>query len=148
MNLLESLVFWHWLVAALVLLVLEVFAPGTVFLWLGVSAAVVGVVLAILPSIPWQIQFVLFAVFAVVAIVAWRSYQRKHPAESDQPTLNRRGEQYIGRVLTLDDPIVNGVGKVHVDDSTWKINGADADAGTRVRVTDVRGTVLQVERAD
>jgi hypothetical protein len=39
--------------------------------------------------------------------------------ESDQPKLNRRGEQYVGRTFTLEEPIVNGHGKIRVDDSTW-----------------------------
>ena len=61
--------------------------------------------------------------------------------------LNRRGEQYVGRRLTLDEPIVNGRGQVKVDNSTWRVEGADLPAGTPVIVTGVRGTILNVERA-
>ncbi|MCG8379509.1 MAG: NfeD family protein, partial [Proteobacteria bacterium] len=58
---------------------------------------------------------------------------------------NRRGEQYVGRIFTLEEPIVNGVGKVKVDDSTWKVMGVDMPAGTKVRVLSVDGTILNVE---
>ena len=60
--------------------------------------------------------------------------------------MNRRGEQYIGRNFTLEHPIVNGVGKIQVDDSIWKIRGEDCAVGTRVRVTGVDGTIMLVEK--
>ena len=63
---------------------------------------------------------------------------------TDQPALNRRGEQYIGRTLTLDEPIVNGQGKIRVDDTTWKVEGDDMPAGTRVTVIGVDSVVLKV----
>jgi membrane protein implicated in regulation of membrane protease activity len=60
--------------------------------------------------------------------------------------LNRRGEQYVGRVVTLKEPIVDGHGKVQLDDSTWKITGDDCDAGTQIKITSVNNVVFQVEK--
>jgi membrane protein implicated in regulation of membrane protease activity len=48
-------------------------------------------------------------------------------------------------VFTLSEAIVNGTGKIHVDDTMWKVDGADLPEGTQVRVTGVAGTVLTVE---
>lgn len=144
---LEQAEFWHWWIAAVLLLVLEAFAPGAVFLWMGVAAGVVGFVLLALPEMSWEFQFLIFAVFTVVSAVAWKTYQRRHPVETDQPTLNRRGQQYVGRTFTLQEAIIEGQGKIRVDDSTWKIEGEDLPAGTRIRVTGVDGTVLKVENA-
>ena len=93
-------------------------------------------------------QLVLFGVLSVVSGCACRRYRECMPPESDQPFLNRRGQQYTGRVFTLDHPIVNGVGKVEVDDSTWRVKGPDLPAGTRVRVAGVDGTVFIVESAE
>lgn len=139
--------FWHWWILGAGLLILEVFAPGAFFLWLAVAAGITGLVAWLVPSLGWEIQLLLFSVLAVVSTVVWRNYLRKHPIETDQPTLNRRGEQYVGRVFTLAEPIVNGSGKIRVDDSTWKVRGEDCEAATRIRVTGVDGTVLLVERA-
>ena len=136
---------WHWWVLTVLLLVLEAFAPGTFFLWMGVSAAVVGVLLLIVPGMGWEYQVFVFAVLSVVSIVAWRAYAKKRPTVSDQPTLNRRGEQYVGRTFTLSEPIVDGLGKIRVDDSTWKIEGEDCAAGSKVKVTGVDGVILRVE---
>ena len=95
----------------------------------------------------WQGQFLIFAVLSVASIVGWRIYLKRHPTETEQPTLNRRGEQYVGRTFTLGEPVVNGTGKISVDDSTWKVEGDDMPAGTQIRVTGVEGTVFRIEEA-
>ena len=108
--------------------------------------AVVGLVLLIVPTLAWQAQLVLFSVLSIGSLLAWRSYAKKHPpADNNYPTLNKRGDDLIGRVFTLDEGIVNNYGKLRVDDTMWKIRGTDASAGARVKVTAVDGTVLVVE---
>lgn len=141
----ETLGHWHWWILAAVLIILEVFAPGAFFLWLGLAAVAVGGVVYLSPDMSWEYQLLLFSVLSVISIVIWRKYFRITPTDTDQPHLNRRGEQYIGRVFTLQEPIVDGVGKIHVDDSTWKVHGDDCPAGTRVEITGVDGTILKVE---
>ena len=143
----EEIEFWHWWVAAIVLVVVEIFAPGTVALWMAISAAAVGLLLLAVPELTWQTQLIVFAVLSVATVIGWRTYQLRYPTVSDQPMLNRRGEQYVGRVFTLDEAIVNGTGKIHVDDTMWKVEGEDLPEGTQVRVTGVEGTVLTVEPA-
>ncbi len=142
----EQLEFWHWWVLGALLMAIEVFAPTTLFLWTGISAGVVGLVLLIAPDTSWETQVLLFAVLSVVSVFAWRRYARLHPVRSEDPWLNRRAEQYIGRELVLGDPIVNGQGKVKVDDTTWKVKGQDLAAGSRVRVVGVEGVILKVDR--
>jgi len=112
---------------------------------MGISAGVVGVIAWLVPSLSIEWQMLIFTVIAVASVVGWRAYLRKNPVETDQPSLNRRGEQYVGRVFTLDDPIVNGVGKIRVDDTMWRIEGADCEAGEKVRVIGVDGVNLKVE---
>ena len=75
----------------------------------------------------------------------WRRYLPEQK-ESDQPALNKRGHRYIGQLFTLNQPIVNGVGKLIVADTTWKVTGPDMSAGTQVTVTRVDGVALHVER--
>jgi len=143
----DAIEFWHWWVLGLVLIGIEVFAPGAYFMWLGVSAGLVGLLLLAAPGLGWEYQLLAFAVLAVASVAGWRAYQRRHPGKSDHPTLNRRGMQYVGRVFTLDAPIVNGIGKLNIGDTTWKVVGEDLPAQARVRVTGVDGTVLTVEPA-
>jgi membrane protein implicated in regulation of membrane protease activity len=143
----DQIVFWHWIVLGMVLAIFEMLLPGVVFLWLGVAAAATGVLLWLVPDLGWEYQIVVFAVLAIAATVAARLlWRRASDGATDHPTLNRRGQQYVGRTFTLDDPVVNGFGKLRVDDTTWKIAGDDLPAGARVRVTGVDGVVLRVER--
>jgi len=148
MGFLEHIEYWHWLVLAVLLAILEIFSPGVFLLWMGVGAAITGLVLLAMPDLTWQVQLVAFALLSVGATVGAKLFLHNHPIHTDQPNLNRRGEQYVGRVFTLDHAIVNGQGKIHVDDSTWKVHGADCPAGTKVKVDGVDGVVLVVELVD
>jgi membrane protein implicated in regulation of membrane protease activity len=145
MEWLEGIVFWHWWILAGLLLILELMAPSFFFLWLGIAAAATGFVILVMPTMPLEIQLVIFSIASIIAVLAWRRYREARPVESDQPNLNRRGRQYVGRVFTLDRPIENGVGKVTVDDSTWRVKGPDLPAGTHVRVSDIDGVVFVIE---
>ena len=144
MEWLDEVVFWHWWIVAGLLLIMELMLPSFFFLWLGIAAAATGFIMLVLPSMPMEWQLVLFAIASVIAVLAWRKYRETRPVESDQPNLNKRGRQYVGRIFTLDRPIENGVGKVVVDDSTWRVKGPDLPAGTHVRVTGVDGVVFVV----
>ena len=144
----QWLVYWHWWLLGVALLTLEMFAPGVFFLWMGLAAGVVGALVLFEPGMFWHWQVLIFAVLSVALIVAGRLWLKRHPIESDQPNLNRRGEQYVRRVFTLSEAIVNGEGKVQVDDSTWKVQGPDCPVGTQVRVSGVDGVILIVEPVD
>ena len=146
LALMERIDFWHWWILAALLMALEVFAPTTLFLWTGVSAAAVGAILYFADATSWQAQFVLFALLSVASVFAWRFYARLNPSPDEGTMLNRRGAQYVGRVFTLDEAIVNGAGLLRVDDTNWKIEGDDCPGGARVRVTALDGAVLKVEQ--
>jgi len=145
---LEQLDYWHWWILAAILIIFEVFAPGAFFLWLGIAAAAVGGLVYLSPSLGWEYQVLLFSVLSVVSIVTWRKFFRTTPGDTDQPALNRRGEQYIGRTFTLQAPIIDGIGKIRVDDSSWKIRGENCAVGTQVEITGVDGTILEVRCKD
>lgn len=72
-----------------------------------------------------------------------------HPgvSDSDQPDLNRRGAQLVGRVVMVDEAISGGRGKVQIGDTLWIAEGPDTPAGASVRITSAKATVLVVEPA-
>jgi membrane protein implicated in regulation of membrane protease activity len=143
-----TLVFWHWWVLGLVLLVVEMLSPtGFFLLWIGAAALLVGGLSWAAPAVPWEAQLMLFGALSVASFFVWRRF-RPAEAASDQPSLNRRGHSYVGRTFTLSAPIVNGVGKLHVDDSQWRITGPDATAGVQVRVVAADGNTLNVQLAE
>jgi membrane protein implicated in regulation of membrane protease activity len=143
----STLMFWHWWVLALVLVIVEMVAPGFFLLWIGLAAGVTGLVLFVVPGMGWETQFVLFGVLALASVAGARYYVRRNPIGTEDATLNRRGSQYIGHTFNLDEAIVNGVGKVKVADGWWRAQGPDLPAGERVKVVGVDGNMLKVEKA-
>lgn len=144
----EPMNFWQWGIGALVLMAVEMLLPGFYLLWLGIAAGVVALLLLLWPGLPLELQLLVFAAASVGSIVAWRAWRNRHPVISDQPNLNERANQYIGRLYSLDAAIVNGAGKVRVGDTVWKVAGEDLPAGCQVKVVGVEGMTLRVERAD
>lgn len=141
-----AVTYWHWWILACALLGLEMLLPGVFFLWLSIAAGVVGVLLLLMPGLELAWQGFLFAALSVSSVIGWRIYMSKYPEDSDQPLLNRRGQQYVGRVFSVIEPIVNGYGRARVGDSIWKVAGPDCPAGTRVKVLSVdENLCLQVE---
>ena len=141
-----SLGAWNWFILAVLLFLIETLAPGSFMMWLGLSAILVGVIsTAVVWS--WQAQLIAFAVFAVASIPAWRYFARKVEQPAERPFLNRRAEGYVGREFTLDKPIVNGMGTIHIDDTVWRVSGPDCPAGSRVKIARADGANLLVEAA-
>lgn len=144
----SDLTVWHWLVFGLTLMGLEVLIPGAFFLWPGVAAIIVGALTALIPGMGWVAALTLWAALSVLTIVGWILYRRKNPAQIVPNTLNRRGEQYIGKLYTLAEPTHNGQGTLRVDDTVWKVvTSSDLPGGTQIRVTGVDGTSLRIEPA-
>ncbi|MBE7248926.1 NfeD family protein [Methylobacterium sp. A49B] len=135
---------WVWVIAGLVLAGAEILVPGVFLIWLGLAALATGLATAALP-IPWQGQTLLFAGLAVALVgLASRLHRRGGPAK---PHLNRADRGLIGREGVLEEPIVQGAGRIRFDDTLWRIAGPDLPAGDRVRVTGISGTVLRVDAA-
>ncbi len=137
-----SLGSWNWLIAGLVLVGLELMVPGVFLFWLGLAAFIVGV-MSFFIDWSWQSQLLTFAVLAIAAVPLWRLVQRK-TAPIDNTFLNRRAEALVGRVFTLERPIVDGVGTIPVDDTLWRVKGPDAPAGSHVKVVHADGVNLTV----
>lgn len=136
--------YWHWFSLAGTLLVLEMIVPGAFFLWVGIAAALTALILLVFTNIGIELQVGLFSALAIINLIVWWKWYR-NPVATDQPNLNRRGAQYVDRIFTLEEPVVNNFGKIRVDDSFWKIHGDDCAAGTKVKVVGVDGVVLQFE---
>ena len=144
-SLLSDFGAWNWLFLAVALFALEAIVPGVHFVWFGVAATIVGL-LGLLTGFAWQWQLIAFALLSVATVFAARRFARPDTTPSDAPDLNARGAQYIGRLVTVEEPIRGGRGKVRVGDTVWQAEGADAPVGARVKVTGARDTVLVVSQ--
>jgi inner membrane protein len=146
-TMLSQLVYWHWFALALILGILDVtIGANFFFVWCGGAAAVVALLMLVIPTMTWEYQFLIFGIGVMGSLLFWRHYLKVHSSDKQTSTLNRRAAQYVGRVFTLEDPIVNGRGKVRIDDTLWRVEGEDRQAGEKVKVIGVDGVVLKVEK--
>jgi membrane protein implicated in regulation of membrane protease activity len=142
----ELLTPWHWLTVAVVLIVIEMMIGTYFLLWVGFAAASTALIQWMF-GVSWQAQMIVFFILSLASIVAWHYYAKNNPEVDPMPNLNRRGHQHIGRTFNLSQAIVNGVGKINVNDSSWKVEAKeDLGQGEKVRVIDIVGTTLKVEK--
>jgi len=152
LSLIQALGPWTWVAVGLLILGIEIMMPSTFLLWPGLSALVVGLITLIIGNEaaiwPWQAQVLVFLILSIViAIVGKRIMKNKDYNKSENPNLNERGAQLIGQTAILADPIANGMGRIKIGDTTWRVKGDDAKAGAKVTVVDYDAGTLIVEVA-
>ena len=108
--------YWHWFIILTLLLIFEALIPGAFFIWLSVAAGLVGILKWLIPSLDIQSQILIFSILSIISVTFWKSYLKHNPQKTEHPTLNRRVEQYRGRLFILTAPLYQGRGKVQLDD--------------------------------
>lgn len=145
---LSQLLYWHWFALGLFLLILELILSSSGFLlWLGIASTINGIIILIFPQLFWGYQAFIFGILSLLSVILWFNLIR-YSKNTEEPILNQRNRQYIGRIFTLTEPIINNRGTIRVDDSSWRVMGEDMPAGTKVKVVGADGVILMVERIE
>ncbi|MCX7303172.1 MAG: NfeD family protein [Hyphomicrobiales bacterium] len=129
---------WNWMALGFVLLTLEILVPGVFLLWIGIAALIVGALsLMLWDAAIWsgELQVVIFLVLALASAFAGKKIMGRRGDQTDQPLLNRRGDQLVGRTATLTEPITNGRGRIKIGDTMWRVSGPNLPVGATVRVS-------------
>lgn len=138
---------WNWVAIGLALMALEIIVPGVFLLWFGLAAMAVGTASLMFHNAsfwPWEAQVVVFVALSLV--LAWYGKRMMDKGDTtDEPLLNKRSEQMIGRLATLAEPVTNGYGRIKIGDTLWRVKGPDLATGAKVKVTSVIGNELVVE---
>ena len=138
--------YWWWLIAAVVLGILELLAPGFFLVWMGAAAAVTGVIVALVPM-------PLALAARPVRLARLRLGLRRPALLCAQPGADQRPQPQRPRdpADRPDRPVEtafeNGKGRVRVGDGVWNARGPDAPAGASVVIVAADGTCLTVEAA-
>lgn len=132
-----------WWIIALVLALSELLS-GSLFLLMLAIAGGLTAVAAHLGMADWRFQAAMFSALSVLLCYGWAK-RRAARAVVASNGLNSGAKRWIGRELVLTEAIVQGRGRVAMDDSYWSLSGPDLPAGTRIRVTAVQGNTLVVE---
>ena len=134
-----------WLLSGLILLILEMLAPGAFLMWIGLAAIGAGLLTLTVP-IDFAYQVVAFAVFAAVSLTVGLRLRRPPTTQ-----LNTQNAGLAGRTVTALS-FSGREGRVRLGDSDWAARLAhDAPVpapGDRLRVEGVDGTVLVVRQED
>jgi membrane protein implicated in regulation of membrane protease activity len=136
--------YWHWLVLAAAFALIEIAVPAMVCIWLAAAALGTAAIAWLAPVAAWEYQALTFAALAVAGVAIGRVAFARTRVRSSELRLNRRAEIYVGRTFTLERPIVDGRGRLRVDDTVWLVEGPDLPAGARVQVTGFDNTLLRV----
>ncbi|OAJ94148.1 NfeD family protein [Vibrio bivalvicida] len=148
-ELLDSINHWHWLAFGLTLLAFEILGTAGYFLWLGLSALIVGALLTLIPM-SWQLQWIAFAAFALMTTWLWWRRQFKSDKKSDaNRELNQKSKQLVGQIIRLDEDFPAGKGRLKVGDTTWSAQSVSTiSAGQQVEITKVNGIILTIKPHD
>lgn len=133
-----------WWGAGGILFIVELVLPGSFLIWIGVAALLTG--FTALQIAETDTLFILFGLYSLFTCwIGKKLYIHFNLMESEDPSLNERGGSLVGRRLILSDAIVNGEGRIKIDDSTWKAKGPDLPVDTLVTIAGIDGITLLVE---
>lgn len=135
-----------WLIAMIVLLVVEGVVPGLISIWfaLGALAALVSALL----HAPLWLQIVWFLVVSIAALALTRPLAKKYINAKTQPT---NADMLIGKECVVRESIDNvlGAGAVSVDGKVWTARTENDDIkvpeGSRAVVVRIEGVKLIVK---
>ena len=145
-----EMLYWHWLVLGLVLIVAEIFIPSFTILWFGLGALVVGVA-ALLFEIPFSIQVLIWTVFSVLFTVLWfKLVKPKMVGSSNSQAARESAIGESGQVIKL--PAGDTKGKLRfstpvLGEDEWEFScEAEVDLGDRLHIQEISGNVLVVAK--
>lgn len=102
--------------------------------WIAVPLGAAGVFMALRGDATGWWLAAIAVVLLIIDVLIDLAWARRARTRSDQPLLNRREAQIVGRTVRVVEAIVGGEGKVRVGDTVWRARGPDCGAGTWVQV--------------
>ena len=141
-----EILWWHWLVLGLVLVVAEMAAAGGFYIiFFGLGALTVGVMAAFGLAGPTWMQFLLFALISVASLMLFRNaLLQKFQPDPQAPKI----DSLVGEVaIAAEDVAPGSVGRVELRGAAWAARneaGVPRTRGARCLVTRVDGLTLHV----
>ena len=142
----EFMLWWHWIVLGIILLIIEMNLGTFFMLGLGVAAILVGVI-DMLFGTTFNTELFVWILLSLLSIAAWFKWFRE-PRQTDSGQSNYRLDT-LGRVLEEIEP--HSRGKVKFDspvlgNTIWHATAKVRIAkDTRVRIVQINGQLIEVE---
>lgn len=142
---------WHWMVAGVGLVLLELAVPAFFVIWFGLGAFVVGVSVAVVPSLGVAAQVGLWIVASIAFVVAWFKVFR---AQGHRTLVGMSEGQFAGEVGIATRPLKPfQKGSVRfqkpiLGSDVWEaISNEEVAVGDRVEVLSVEGNLLRIAKS-
>ena len=149
----QDMLYWHWLVLGMALMIAEMFLASFFVFWFGLGALLVGASLWIAPDLSLGIQLLLWTAASGLMTLLWFRYLR--PLMKDRTQAGNARAAVIGEAgRVLRAPHGGQRGKVRfttplLGDDEWEFICDDpVTIGDRVYVKDFSGNTLIVEKRD
>lgn len=145
-----QMLYWHWLVLGVVLIVAEIFIPSFTILWFGLGALVVGVA-ALMVEMSLSLQVLLWSIFSVLFTVLWFKLVKPRMVDSSNSQMAREaaiGES--GQVIKL--PAGDTRGKLRfstpiLGEDEWEFScDSEVALGDRLHIQEISNSVLIVAK--
>ena len=149
MQWLSEISAWHWASLGIILLIMEILGTAGFLIGSAIAAFLMAAVISIVPDLNWKWQLAIFSSTAITFSIIYLKRFANFNEDSDQPNLNNRAAQHIGKRYTLNEAIVNGHGRIQVGDTFWKVScDEELQSSTSIEVTGIDGMTLIVKRAE
>lgn len=146
------MLYWHWIVLGISLVVLEIFLVSFTILWFGAGAVLVGIVLWVFPSMPFAGQMWLWIITSMALAVFWFYYFKPRMVDKTNAGVAREavlGE--CGQVIKVPHEGGRGMARFSkpvLGSDEWEIMTQDEiQIGDRIVIREFSGNTLVVSKA-
>ena len=145
-----EILWWHWLVGGLILIGLELVIPSFTIIWFGLGAVLVSIILAIFPGFSLPLQILTWSVASLLFTVAWFRFFNPRTSRTFAGSSKGAVVGETGLVIRAAQPFAKGVVKFQLPllgADEWPCMADESlEVGDRVKVVDVEGHVMKVEK--
>lgn len=145
-----TILWYHWLILGMLLMLGEMLVPSFTLLWFGLAALLVGLLLLLAPNLSFSLQLLIWACSSIVFTVLWFKYFKPTMTDKTKAGISREavtGE--TGIVIRVPRDELRGIVRFSMPllgSDEWEFICADAcKVGDRVEVIDVSGNTLVVK---
>jgi len=146
-----QILYWHWLVFGMILIILEMVVPSFTIFWFGLGACLVGGLMLLVADLSASVQLLLWALFSAGFTYLWFRFLK--PRMTDRTNAGMAREAVLGQSgMVVKVPEDGRRGTVRfttpvLGAEEWQfICNQDVSVGDRVHIVEISGNTLVVEK--